>query len=185
MQEQVRVDGRGESADHVGSRSLLGLLTAGVLAAVAVGMGVGSFSLGLWTDLGPGAGFFPLCLAVTLGCLSVVWGLEQWRAGSKDAGGGEGGDTVQYSEGVPNNLTQISAVFGSLVVLALVLQLLGFQLSMLMFLIFHLRVLGRRRWPLTIALSVVGSVGLFVIFTRLFGVFLPASSLTLLNSLGL
>ena len=172
-------------APVVASRPVLGLLTAGVLVAVALATGVSSFELGFWTDLGPGAGFFPLCLAVALGVLSAAWGWRQWREAAQEPDAGVVAPELDHQPlEVPANLGHIVAILGSLVVVALVLEVLGFQLSMFLFLVFHLRVLGRRRWPLTLVLSLVGSVGLFVAFTRLFSVVLPASSIPVLTSMG-
>lgn len=165
------------------SKNLLALVTAGILLVVSILMAIRSASLGYWESLGPGPGFFPLCLALMLGSLSLVWGLRQWRDGHVAAG--PAGPTAKDNEQEqPNNIKQIAAIVGSLVVLALVLEVLGFQLSMLLFLIFHLRILGHRRWLLTLVLSVAGSFGLFILFTKVLSIFLPASSIPFLNNLG-
>jgi len=166
------------------NRSILGAATAVIMLVVSIAMAIRSASLGHWVSLSPGPGFFPLCLALILGTLSIIWGLRQWRGEQPDTAEPAGQTAEELEAEPPNNIKNIVAIVGSLVVLALVLEVLGFQLSMLLFLIFHLRILGHRGWMLTILLSVVGSFGLFILFTKVLSIFLPASSIPLLNNLG-
>jgi putative tricarboxylic transport membrane protein len=163
-------------------RSWLGVAVAGALFVLAVAAGIGTLSLGYWTPIGPGAGFFPLCLAVILAGASIAWGLGQWRGETatvpKDFEGIETGEEA-------NSLRGIAAIVASLVLAALALEVLGFQITILVFLFFHLRVLGHQRWAVTIPLMLLGSFGVFALFDLLLAVPLPVASIPLLANLGL
>jgi putative tricarboxylic transport membrane protein len=152
----------------------------------------GSTQLGFWVNLGPGPGFFPLILGVLLILLSAVWTLQA-RTPERHAPAAE--DEGLHASDVPGEQThadhppdvpfkRVAAIVASLVLLAVGMDLLGFQLSMLIFLVFHLRVLGRRRWLLTAIVSVIGSFGVFSLFTMLLSVGLPAASIPFLRALG-
>jgi hypothetical protein len=131
-----------------------------------------SRSLGIWMDGGPGPGFFPLVLSAALAVLSVVW-FVQTRGEAPRATAGEG------------RLGRLAAITTvSLVLLASLLNVLGFQLAMLLFLLFHLRVLGRVRWLTSVVVAVAGSVGAFHLFNDLLMVPLPMASVPPLNWIG-
>ncbi len=167
-------------------------VVAALVAVLGVAAVVGSLRLGFWTSIGPGPGFFPLWLGVILAGLSSVWWVRSVRdlraaralpaeTGRNDEGRGE--DVAGGEE--PFSWGTVGAILASLLVLASLLDVLGYQLAMLAFLVFHLAVLGRRGWLLTGVLSVAGSFGVFVVFTRLLTVNLPASSIPFLAELGL
>jgi len=163
-------------------RSWLGVAVSGALFAVAISAGIGTLSLGYWTPLGPGPGFFPLCLAFILAGASVAWGLGQWR--------GEYVDATENTEGVEigedlNSLRSIAAIVASLVLAAMSLEILGFQITILVFLFFHLRILGHQRWLVTIPIMLIGSFGVFALFDLLLAVPLPTAAIPLLANLGL
>jgi putative tricarboxylic transport membrane protein len=172
-----------------GSRSRIPRLLAPVLLiALAAAIIWSSLSLGYWTDLGPGPGFFPLWLAVLLAVLSGVWLVEQVRrVGESATAAAEeaAGTDIPEEPDTPLAARELAAIVISLIVLALLLEVLGFQLSMLLFLVFHLKVLGRRRWPLTIVLSLLGSFGIYTLFAQVLAVALPVSAIPFLQSLGL
>lgn len=148
-----------------------------VLAALGLYFAVESRSLGLWTDLGPGPGLLPLLLGIALLGLTAIWVVQtvlERRRGTVDAPPDE-----------PLDRTYVVGVVGGLIVLAAVMDLLGFQISMALFLFAELKWLGRQRWWLAAAVALVGSVGTFVLFDRVLGVQLPLSSLPVLSGVGL
>lgn len=160
-------------------------LSAAVAAVVAVLGAVtifGSLPLGYWTALGPGPGFFPLWLGILLAVLGAVWAVTEVRSWRSDAPARTADDQEEPPE---YSLRIASAIVISLVVLATCLEVLGYQLSMLCFLLFHLLVLGKRGLLLSVVIAVVGSFGVFTVFTLLLGVPLPASSIPLLRGFGL
>jgi hypothetical protein len=143
-----------------------------VLIVISAYIFLESRSLGIWTDGGPGPGFFPLVLSIALAALSVVWFI-QTRRDASEAKPGE------------NHLGRQAAITtASLILLASLLNVLGFQLALLLFLLFHLRVMGRVRWVTSLAVAVLGSVGAFHLFNDLLMVSLPVASVPPLNWLG-
>jgi len=143
----------------------------GTFAAVGIYVLVSSLSLGLWTSLGPGAGMFPFAMGALLVAMSAVWLLQELR---RPSARGEGVD-----RGV------VISVVASLVILASVMDLLGFQLSMFAFLLYHLKIRGRRAWVPSLIIALAGSVGAFYAFNYGLNVALPVSAFTPLNLIGL
>ncbi|WP_460464076.1 tripartite tricarboxylate transporter TctB family protein [Arthrobacter pigmenti] len=173
------------------------VLTIGVPAALIVIAGavmVTSFGLGYWTTLGPGPGFFPFWIAVLLGTSSAVWMVQKVRGkttvqppGTPQADDSSVADaTVADSDAAePARKRPVWVVLLSLLILAGLLEILGYQLSMFAFLLFQLKFLGGRGWLLSIIISSLGSVGIFVLFTDVLQVTLPVSSIGFLENLGL
>lgn len=143
----------------------------GAFAAVGIYVLVSSVSLGLWTSLGPGAGLFPFAMGALLVAMSAIWLLQELRRPSAK---GEGVD-----KGV------VISIVASLVILAAVMDLLGFQLSMFAFLLYHLKIRGRRAWVPSLIIALAGSVGAFYAFNYGLNVALPVSAFTPLNLIGL
>jgi hypothetical protein len=170
---------------------LLGQL---VLIGLGVVVIIESSSLGLWTTLGPGPGLLPLLLGAALVGLTAIWvaqGVLSSRAASGSAADhGPESAAATAPDGDddsarPLDRAYIAVVVVSLVVLACVIDLLGFQISMALFLLLHLRWVGRCGWLLSVALSLAGSIGVFVLFDRVLNVPLPLSSLPVLSGWGL
>jgi len=147
------------------------LVGIAAFAAVGVYVLVSSIDLGLWTSLGPGPGLFPFAMGAVLASMALVWLVQELRRPS---------DTV---EGVDRGLV-ISVVL-SLTVLAAVMDLIGFQLSMFLFLMYHLKLRGRRTWISSLITALSGSVGAFYAFNYGLNVSLPVSVFPLLNTIGL
>jgi hypothetical protein len=157
-----------EHAARVAPSVLVGI---GAFVAVGVYVLVSSLGLGLWTSLGPGPGLFPFAMGAVLVSMSVVWLLQELRRPSETAGGVDRGLVI--------------AVVASLAILAAVMDLLGFQLSMFLFLMYHLKVRGRRTWVSSLIIALAGSVGAFYAFNYGLNVALPVSALSPLNLIGL
>ena len=157
------------------SRPITEWVSQGVLVLVAAYVAFSSRSLGIWMPEGPGPGFFPLVLALGLAALSAAWFLQTLRrqqaAGSDD-------------ERAPLLSSDAVITLASLVVVAAVMNFLGFQAVMVLFLLFHLRFRGRRRWLTSIAIALVGSIGVFHLFNDLLLVPLPYATVPPLTWLG-
>ena len=156
-----------ESAARVARSVLVGI---GAFAAVGVYVLVSSIELGLWTSLGPGPGLFPFAMGAVLVAMAVLWLLQELRRPSDTA------------EGVDRGL--VIAVVLSLTILAAVMDLLGFQLSMFLFLMYHLKLRSRRSWVSSLIIALAGSVGAFYAFNYGLNVSLPVSAFPLLNAIG-
>ncbi|GAA0936025.1 tripartite tricarboxylate transporter TctB family protein [Pseudonocardia zijingensis] len=159
-----------------------------LLLLLSVCVVIASAELGYWTPIGPGPGFLPLWLAVLLGAMSAVWLAQRLRARpappepAEVAGISEDRAVEPHDE--PLRLKQVFLVLGSLTAVTALLEVLGFQLAMLLFLLFQLKVLARRGWVLTLTLSALGSFGVYTVFAGLLSVHLPTSSIPLLRSMG-
>ena len=79
----------------------------------------------------------------------------------------------------------VVAVVVSLAILASVMDLLGFQLSTFLFLMYHLKVRGRRSWISSLITALAGSVGAYYAFYYGLNVSLPVSAFPVLNTIGL
>lgn len=147
------------------------LVGIGAFAAVGVYVLASSTGLGLWTSLGPGPGLFPFAMGAVLAAMAVLWLFQELRNPSETAAGVDRGLVI--------------AVVASLVILAAVMDLLGFQLSMFLFLLYHLKLRGRRTWKSSLIIAVAGSFGAFYAFNYGLNVALPVSALPFLNAIGL
>ncbi|ELT45582.1 tripartite tricarboxylate transporter TctB family protein [Arthrobacter nitrophenolicus] len=157
-----------KSAARVAPSVLVGI---GAFAAVGIYVLVSSLGLGLWTSLGPGPGLFPFAMGGVLVAMALVWLIQELRRPSETA------------EGVDRGL--VVAVVVSLAILASVMDLLGFQLSTFLFLMYHLKLRGRRTWVTSLIIALTGSVGAFYAFNYGLNVALPVSAFPLLNTIGL
>jgi putative tricarboxylic transport membrane protein len=148
---------------------------AGQLVLTAVGTYVlaESAGLGLWNELGPGPGFFPCVMGAALVLLSLVWFLQE-RSGIQVAAAPEAADP-----------SQIRAVVLSLLVLAASLPFIGFQAGVFLFLMYHLRLRARTSWPKSLVISLLGSVGVYYLFTLGLNVSLPTAGILPLSLIGL
>ena len=110
------------------------------------------------SDFGPGPGFFSFWLGVIVVALSVV----------------EIGRTFGKRIPLPANffpakagVVRIACLLGALMAVVLLLTRLGYSLTMFLFCVFLLRVLGKQPWWLTIVLALAGSFGTAYIFWQL------------------
>ncbi|MGQ3382749.1 tripartite tricarboxylate transporter TctB family protein [Glutamicibacter sp. TV12E] len=165
------------SNDATGRQSPAGrwpiLIGQAVIALVGLYALLGSLGLGLWSDLGPGAGFFPAVLGIFLMVLVVLWFLQE-RARPTGEAAGESFDRAQ-----------IAAVILSMVILAAALPFLGFQLSVFAFLMYHLGFRARIKWVRAVVISLCGSVGVFYLFTTVLHISLPVATVPPLSMIGL
>jgi putative tricarboxylic transport membrane protein len=112
------------------------------------------------SDFGPGPGFFSFWLGILLMALSFVQIVMIYRRSGEPLSDGF----------IPNRsgVKRILFIMGALMVSLFVVKYLGFSLTMLVFCVFLLRMLGdRQSWWITLTLAVVGSFGMFYLFDLL------------------
>jgi hypothetical protein len=143
-------------------------IIVGLFGAVTALM---SLQLKLWVSFGPGPGFFPFAMGMLLVLLALLWVVETRRVG------------FNVAESVSR--VRVVSVIASLLVLVALMEPIGFQISMALFLFFHLRVIGRQGWIMTIVVTALGSFGAFALFNNVLGVRLPVAALPFLQNLGL
>jgi putative tricarboxylic transport membrane protein len=170
-----------DASDKTGRLARRAQVPLGQLGLVALGLYVTieAHSLGLWTDLGPGPGLLPLLLGIALLGLTAAWVVQTIVARRR------GADEADPHAGERLDGTYVVGIIGGLILLAALMDLLGFQISMALFLFVELMWLGRQRWWLSAAVALVASIGTFVVFDRVLGVALPLSSLPVLSGMGL
>lgn len=161
------------------------------LMALSCATIVAGLGLGYWTTLGPGPGFFPVWIGVLLGVSSAVWLIQALRGNPNVATppADPPTDTDVPADSIatapPAKKRPIWIVLLSLIILASLLDILGFQLAMFAFLIFHLKFQGDRKWLSSLVIAAAGSFGVYYLFTDVLQVTLPSSSIGFLEKLGL
>jgi len=136
-----------------------------------------SVDLEYYSNLGPGPGFFPFWLGTVLGVLSLVWLVQVTRPSGRP----KDGPFLPGQAGI----VRIVSTLAALVALAVLMNPLGFQLAMFLFLVFLLMVLGGQRLWVTLIIGLLGSVGVYHVFGSYLDVSLPVSSMAILAKLGL
>jgi putative tricarboxylic transport membrane protein len=118
---------------------------------------------------GPGAGFLPFWLGVAMAILSIALLINATRG------------PVQVSEASPfprgHAIVAILKTAGALAAFILLLETLGFLLSIALLTAFLLRIVERMGWPTTVTVAIANAAGLYVVFQMLLGVSLPKNIL--------
>jgi putative tricarboxylic transport membrane protein len=141
-----------------------------VLLAVAALAGQEAVQLTYWTALGPGPGFFPFWLAVLLGALALLLCIRSLPASLPALRHGKW-EGARLDRDV---MTKMAIVIGALVGVVLLLEPLGFRLTMLAMYLVLLYGLGQRDFLLSPLIALLGSFGAFHVFTQWLAVPLPA-----------
>jgi len=110
------------------------------------------------SDFGPGPGFFSFWLGVLVIGLSVIEIGRSFRSNLPLPA-----DFFPDRTGV----VRISCLLGALVASVVLLDRLGYSLTMFLFCGLLLRVLGRQPWWLTLLLTLLGSFGTAYVFRQL------------------
>lgn len=150
---------------------------AAVFAALSVVVVVASWKLEYYSSIGPGPGFFPVWLGGVMTLLSVIWLVQVSRRAPEG--------TARSFLPAREALLRIGSILAALAAMAVLMDVIGFQASMFLFLGFLLLVLGGQRWWVTGITALAGSAGIFYVFVRYLDLPLPTASIDLLNRLGL
>lgn len=169
------------------------LAAPGVLLVFAAWVGVEARGLGYWTALGPGPGFFPMWIAGLLVVLALAWGIQVVIAGGPheagevstvpsetDTGPGAGGEADPGA-----SPARVIGLLLGLLFVAWAIEVLGYQVTLMVFLIFLMKVLDRASWRLTVLVALLAGPGVYHLFADLLAVQLPLSSLAALRTIGL
>jgi putative tricarboxylic transport membrane protein len=125
-------------------------------------------TLRLYTAMGPGPGFFPLCLAIALIGLAATMFVQA---------------TFQDAEPLSatflpsrTGLPRILAVLAALIFAMLLLEPLGMRLTFLAFTALVPPLLGYRRPLAVLAIALAASFGAYEVFARLLDIPLPVGA---------
>lgn len=132
---------------------------------IALFICMGSIKLSLGTIHSPGPGFFPLMAGAILGVYSLILFVQSFRKIENDK-------RNPFWANVQGGLKMFWVLL-ALFVYIIGMDYLGFFCSTILFLGFLLRVIGGRKWLLTIILSLSGAAISYGIFQRWLDVQLP------------
>ena len=156
-EEALRAELAEDRPPHAGPWSQLG--AAVVTGLIGVAGVVGSLGLGLGRLTAPGPGLWPFVVSVVITTLSVVLALT----------GRRGTDTEKFSRA--SVMTAIAVL--TLVLLAFLLPLIGFEIPSLLLTFVWLRFLGKESWRSSIAISVGTVAAFYLLFVVLLQIPLP------------
>ncbi len=136
---------------------------------VAAYLGWQSLRLKFYTSLGPGPGFFPFWLSVILGALSAIMLAQTILV-----------ESAPLPEDFLPSRTgwlRLAAITLALAASVVLMEPLGFRLTMLGFLLFLLVALGRQSLAITVPVALVGSLGVYHVFSAWLRIPLPVGAL--------
>jgi putative tricarboxylic transport membrane protein len=140
-------------------------LTALVLFVLSCAIAYEALQLQYYTRLGPGPGFFPLWLSVCLAALSIAMFHQTTFKTAEPRPAGFFDSRIGY--------LRAGCMCVAWVWAALMLERLGYRLTMLVFFPFLLLSLGRVKWYTIAAVTFLGSVVIFYVFTIKLSAALP------------
>ena len=147
-----------------------------IIIAFSIWVVVESVQLNYYTKLGPGPGFFPFWLALSMGGLSTAWFVQLLLRPLQ----GKAMDFLPSRAGC----WRIASLIVSVAVFGLLVEKVGFSVLMFVFLLFLLLALGRQSAVVTLTVSILGSFGIYYIFTAYLNVHLPESGIEFVRNLG-
>jgi len=147
-------------------------------------LGIGVFLITQAPGLGyedrgaPGPGYFPFWVGVLLVVLSAAWGIVELRAPLHS----------QAEQDLdPRGVWRALRIIVALIVLAAIFQPVGYNLSVLAFMLFLTFTMGQgkgKAW-VNVVVSLAASFGVYLAFEKLLGVTLPDSIVPFLAAVGL
>lgn len=162
------------------------LSTAAALMALAVFFMAHAVALPvLWVKgAGPGGGAFPFWLSLGMfACAAVIFGRElkphigPWLHRFRDETGQDHLDEAGSDDAHPfidrRALPALAMTVAALVVTVGLMHWLGAYVAIPLFLLFYLRVVGKRGWGLTLTLTLLTPVALFLFFEAVLRILLP------------
>lgn len=163
------VQGRGLKVHQLYRLLLLALGAGGVLLAYH------GFQMRYYGRFGPGPGFFPVWLGCLIGALCVVGLFQDLRAP---------GDPREPVISTAGGIWRVGGMLVSLAALALLAEILGFRLSILLYMMITPYLLARMTLKAVVPVAIAASFGVAYIFESWLLVRLPGSSIPFLSALG-
>jgi putative tricarboxylic transport membrane protein len=162
---------------------------AGATGILGIGIAavIGSLDLGYW-KAGPGPGFFPLWLGVLLAGLAAIWLGQLFRPVTVTATAESNSDTEVESTSErerTGGARQTLMTFLGLVALVLLLDPLGYQLAMTLFVLYAMLIVSRCKPIISVVVAVIAGFGVYALFANVLQVYLPTATLGFLAQLGL
>ena len=115
---------------------------------------------------GPGGGAWPFWLAVIM-LASCVITIARWFKGATP----ESQSTEEYMNSTTRQINAVTV--GSLFFMLLAIPFIGMYFSMMLFMVFYLRFVGRHTWPLTLSVGIGMPIFLFFFFEAVLKIIMP------------
>lgn len=114
-----------------------------------------------------GTGLFPLCLGIVLMILSGIFLLNTLFQSRKEQ--------VKKEAAIESSGSSVQLIlfFGTMALATLFFNQLGYPLTSFLLLVALLRILGIRRWSLSIPISVLTAVGSYFLFVKWLNIPMP------------
>lgn len=146
-------------------------LTMGVcmfLASLGLMWNVVSDDLAIgWLEgRGPGAGMWPFWLAAGM-ALASAWTIVRWFQGVTP----ESRNSDPYID--PETVFMVGTTVAAIFFLLLLTHFIGLYFSMMLFLLFYVKGIGRHSWPLTLAVVFAMPVAVYMLFEVALNKYLP------------
>ena len=135
------------------------LLMAVVLALLSVGFIVKSAELTIgWVEgRGPGAGAWPFWLSLGMLAASLLTIVRWFMRATPESRSSE----LYMSRSA---VSIVGTAVAALLALLIGIHFIGIYFSLILFLIFFIRIMGRQSWPTTLAISLLTPVFIFCLF---------------------
>ena len=114
-----------------------------------------SKNLTIWEEIGPSVGFFPLILSILLGIFSLTIILQRWFQTE---------ETQEKFRIFGPKKGKFLLYCGSFFAFALIFTKVGYSLSLIVFLVFLLRIIERQSWKITLNIVIASTIVSYVIF---------------------
>jgi len=135
-----------------------------------------SHKLGYFVDGSPGPGFFPYWIGLFIVVVAFFWTIAEFRENIND----------QVEQDLdPKGIYRVARLLLSMMALTFFFVPLGYNLSVLLFMLFLTATMGKGKVLTNIIVSLVFSFGIYLAFEKILDVPLPSSILPLLAHLGL
>ena len=123
-------------------------------------------SIGWIEGRGPGSGMWPFWLSLGM-ALSACWIILRWYRGVTP----ESRSTDSYID--PETVIMVGITIAAILLLLVLSTVIGLYLSMMLFLLFYVRGIGRHGWGLTISVVLGMPFAIYVLFEVALKKYLP------------
>lgn len=135
-----------------------------------------SRNLEYYTPLGPGGGFFPFWLGAIMAGLTLGWLVQEIN-------NKENRNVLFWAKDA--DIARVILPIIGLIAVSVLMDIIGFQLTIFLFLIFLIKFLGRQSLFRSMTVAFLGSFGVYYIFTHFLDIILPKAAIKFLANLGL
>jgi putative tricarboxylic transport membrane protein len=135
------------------------LLMAVVLVLLSLGFMIKSaeLTIGWVPGRGPGSGAWPFWLSAGMLAATIVTIVRWFTRATPESRSTE----IYMSKGA---VSIVGTAVAALVALLIGTHYIGIYLSLMLFLVFFIRIMGRQSWPITLGIALLTPVGVFCLF---------------------